>query len=298
MSWLWWAIPGLNTRETALVAWVGGFIAYQVVTRSEVRRSVAAPLKLIFGSWLLGGVIAASAGYAALLAYLLRWVGFWDHEMLKLTVVWFLGAGLVAVFSTAEVDGRYWRRLILHSLTLTAVIEFITNLHTLPLLVELVLVPVALMLAMTEAFTAGNPEYAPAHRLFGWCLGLLGTAVLSYSLAHLATHAGHVVTVEKFEEFALPLVLTVCFLSFLFGVRLFSVYQTTLHMTRFGLADDGGPLYRFTRRSIIAACGLSLRRAQLFESRFRGRLLEASTEAEVSQVLADFRRACQPQPGR
>jgi hypothetical protein len=67
------------------------------------------------------------------------------------------------------------------------------------------------------------------------------------------------------------------------------VWQTMLHMIRFGLHDNER-LYRFTRRSIIRACGPHLGKAQLFESEFRGRLWGASSEREVSGMMDEFRK--------
>lgn len=82
--------------------------------------------------------------------------------------------------------------------------------------------------------------------------------------------------------------LTACFLPFLVGVRYVSVWQAMLHMIRFGLHENDR-LYRFARRSIIRTCGMHLGKAQLFESKFRGRLWGASSEAEVARVMDDFR---------
>ena len=72
-------------------------------------------------------------------------------------------------------------------------------------------------------------------------------------------------------------------------MRYLTVWQTMLHMVRAGTHDNHA-LYRFARREIWA-CGASLGRAQLFESRFRGRLWGVETETDVSDVVEDFREA-------
>jgi Na+/phosphate symporter len=98
-----WAIPGLNTRETALVAWVGGFLLV-VLTKRDIRRSFGQVLKSVLGSVLVGGVIAVAAAYATGIALLVRHLGHWDSEMTKLAVLWFVGFALVAVFNVNNVD--------------------------------------------------------------------------------------------------------------------------------------------------------------------------------------------------
>ncbi|MGD0273091.1 MAG: hypothetical protein ABSB96_05120 [Gaiellaceae bacterium] len=282
-------IPGLNTRETALAAWLVAFFVF-ALTKSDIRRSMGSMLRVFFGSGALTGMLASAAAYATGTVLLLRYLGYWGDHMTKTAALWFIGIGLVALFNTGPTNGAYFRRLALHNVALVIIVEFVVNLHTFPLLIELVLVPLALLLAGTQAVAESNPEFAQARKLIAWCLTVLGLTSLSFSLAYLAADFNRVATVEKIEEFLLPLILTVCFIPFLYAVRMFTAYQTMLCMIRFGLHDNEA-LYRFARRLIVRSCGLSLSRAQLFEERFRGRLLFVEDEAEVTRVVDEFRQA-------
>ena len=88
-----------------------------------------------------------------------------------------------------------------------------------------------------------------------------------------------IVTAANAKDLLLPLAFSMCFLPYLYALRMVAVCQTMLHMIKFGLRGDER-LYRFTRRSIIRACGLSLLRAQVFQERFRGQLWGATTERD------------------
>jgi hypothetical protein len=167
-------------------------------------------------------------------------------------------------------------------------VEFIASLHTFPLPIELILIPMAFLLTGSQIVGESNSEFAPARKLVAWCVGLLGGASLVFSLIYLAGHFDGVATAGKVKEFLLPLVLTACFIPFLVGVSYLSVWQAMLTMSRFGLHDNDD-LYRFARGSIIRACGVNLLKAQLFASRFRGRLWGATSEAEVMRVVEDFK---------
>jgi len=285
------SIPGLNTRETALIAWAGVLLLF-ALTKAEVRSSFASTLRLIFGSVFLSSVIVSAAAYAAGTVLLLRRLSYWEGEMTRTAVVWFFGIGIVAVFNTKRTDGRYFRRLVFDNLALAAVVEFIVNLHTFPLPVELVLVPLAFLFVGTQVVAESHPEYAAARKLIATCLTLLGLASLSFSLVYASSHFDQVATAEKVKDFLLPLILTACFLPYLYALRVVVVWQTMLHMIRFNMRENE-PLYRFTRRAIVNACGISLGRAQLFEESFRGRLWGADDRADVSRVIAEFRSAWQ-----
>jgi uncharacterized membrane protein YidH (DUF202 family) len=282
-------IPGLNTRETALAVWLAVFLVY-VLAKRDVRSSFGSLFKLVLGSAFLAGFLATAAAYAAGTVLLLRHFGYCGEHMVATAAIWFVGIGLVALFNTKPTDGNYFRRLVRHNVALVAIVEFVVNLHTFPLLVELVLVPIALLLAGTQAVADINPEFAAARKPLAWCLTLIGLMSLSFSLAYLVANFGEVATIEKVEEFLLPLTLTICFIPFLYIVRMVTVYQTMLSMIRFGFRDNVA-LYRPARRLIVRSCGLSLSRTQMFEERFRGRLLFVEDEAEVAQIVDEFRQA-------
>jgi hypothetical protein len=280
-------IPCLSTRETALVVWVGGFLLF-ALTRSDVRQSTGRLLKLIVtSSWIAGALVTAAAWATASVLFLV-YLGYWDPHMIKVAALWFVGFALVGLFNTKDVDRAYFGRLVLKNLGLAVFVEFFATLHTFPLLIELVLVPIALLLVGSQVIAESNPEFAPVRTLIAWCLGFIAVASIAFSLVYLVGHFDDVATADKIKEFLLPLVLSACFVPLLVGVRYLSVWQSMLAMIRFGLHGNDD-LYRFTRRAIIRACGINLLKAQLFASRFRGRLWGATSEAEVTRVVEEFR---------
>jgi hypothetical protein len=289
-------LPGLNTRETAVVVWLGAVLLF-ALTKGDVRRSIGGLLKLILTSPWIAGALLMAAAWATASILLLVYVGYWEPPMTRVAVVWFVGFALVALFNTKDVDESYFYRLLLHNLGLAVVVEFIVALHTFPLPVELILVPLAFLLVGSQVIAESDAEFAPARKLIAWCLGLLGATSLAFSLAYVAGHLDEVATAEKIKDFLLPLVLTACFVPFLVGVRYLSVWQSMLTMIRVGLHDND-VLYRFARRSIVGACGVNLLKAQLFASRFRGRLWGATSEAEVTRVVEDFRQTWSRQQRR
>src|SRR5215216_5681384 len=132
-----WALPGLNTRETALAFWLAVFLVF-VLSKRDVRRSFGSLSKLIVTSKLLFGVIAGAAAYASGCAYLLDRVGYLEPSMIAIAAVWFAFA-LAITFITRNVDASYYRKVLLRNLGAAALIEFVVNVHTFPLPVELVL---------------------------------------------------------------------------------------------------------------------------------------------------------------
>jgi len=281
-------ILGLNTREAALALWLAALLVF-VLTKRDVWNSFGSLLKLILGSTSLSGVIASAVAYVVGIVLLLKDFGYWQNTMVVVAAIWFLGVGVVAVFNTKRTGAGYFRHLLLDNLAVVAVVEFVVNLHTFALPVELVLAPLLFLLVGIQAVSDSSAEYRSAGRVVAAILALLGLASLSFSLDYVVSHFEEVVTFERAKDFVLPLILTSCFLPYLYAVRMFVVWQTMLHMIRAGMHGND-TLYRFSRRAIIRACGVSLGRAQLFAERFRGRLWGVTDEAEVTRVVERFRR--------
>lgn len=285
------SIPSLTTRETALVLWVGGFIAWAAIKDGSIRSSLAGVARVFVSKWILS-FLAGAAVYVVVMVLVLRTLGYWTADMTKPTIYWFVATGLVAALRSNENDERYFRSLVARNVSAAVVIELLVNLHTFPLLVELVLVPIVLLLAMTEIYARSQVEddqsLRPVVKLLGGVLAVLGLVALTFSLNYLVRNLGEVATRENVAAFFLPLILTFWFIPFLYGLALFGKYQTMFAMTSFGMKGNR-PLYRYARREIWRACGLSLRRARLFERSYRGRLFGSTTREEVVKVVSDFR---------
>jgi hypothetical protein len=280
------SIPGLTTRETAAVVWLLIVFAL-LMTQSEIRASTSQVLKTVFGSRWLVGLLVGAIAYITGLVLILRYFGYWDSAMTKTTAYWFLGTGFATAFSTNRKDEDYFHRLLRNNLTLAVVVGFLVNLYTFPLLVELVLVPVAALFAIAHTLAGLDPKLASAREPLDRIMILIGIIVLSFSMVHVVREFGQLATIERAKEFFLPLFLTLGFIPFLYGVALLIAYETLLRMVRRGLKEDE-QLWRLTRGEIFRACGLSLARAQKFEAS-RGKLWGAEDEAEAKRVVDEIR---------
>lgn len=282
--WWEWTIPTFNTRETAISIWAGATLLAFLVWKRDIRQSVSRLIEIFFDPWLLGPILLAAA-YATLVVLAATQVIGWSDELTKIAAFWFFGFAFLATLQPNDVDAAYYRRLALRSVRLAVVIEFISNLHTLPLPLELALVPTVFLLAGVTAL----PGDVTTQNVASGCVTLLGLSTLVFALVFVVGHSGEVVTAEKGKAFVLPILLTVIFLPFFAVVRLAAVYQTTLGMTAAGIDDP--KLYAFARRRITGTCRLNLGKIQLFESKFRGRLWGASTRQEVEDCIDRFERA-------
>lgn len=290
-TWLWWTIPTLNTRETAAVTWFVGLLA-AVLIRPSTRPPVVSILRTLTGrplSW----VFLASGLYVAAVVAALGLVGYWQTEMLGETVLWFTGTALLATTHAAEPAKEVsLRGLLARLIAMAAVLEFLANVHTFILPLELVLIPAVALLAGGRALAEATSDQnlKAGARPIAVLTFLIAAGVLGSSAVYLAVHLGRFGTPEYLRSFLLPLILGLIYAPFLYGVGLVVAWQTSLSMLKMQF-DDQRPLYLYVRRRLVRLCGLSLKRVQLFESGFRRSLRSAADESAVEQTLLRFRKA-------
>jgi hypothetical protein len=288
------SIPGLNTRETALVVWLV-VLAVLLGRRRSVWDALWNVVTSLFQRYVIAAWLSALIYTGIVIAVLIHF-RYWNLELLKGTIVWFFGSALVALFSTEPVGAHYYRQLILRNVAVVALVEFVVNLYTLPLPVELVLVFFMLFLPALQAVSTISPDltgakYDAVRRLISGCLSLLGVFLLLSSVIQIVLHWNETFSLEKGREFALPLVLSVAFVPILYFWKYFGTVQSMLVLVRFGIQGENSDLYRFARRRILGAIGFSVRRADLFSREFRHRLWGASTEDDVLHTIEAFRKS-------
>ncbi len=176
---------------------------------------------------------------------------YWTTAMLKPTIYWFVGVGVVTIFKLHAPEGTNFVRLLRANFSIAAVVAVLTNLYSFPLPVELVLIPLLVLFGGLSAVSEGNPQYAQVAKVVSGCVATIGLLALGFSLVYLATHFGHVVNAESLRAFLLPFTLTAAFVPYWYGVAMWIAYQTTLHMTKWGLRERSD-LSKLARRRLFA----------------------------------------------
>lgn len=106
-------------------------------------------------------------------------LGFWNLGLLKATVLWTLLSGIGLLAGTTDAlnsRGWFWRALF-STIGATAVVEFIVNLRSFPLVVEFMLQPV-IFFALVLPVVARDPEHQPVRVVAGWTSALIGFAAI------------------------------------------------------------------------------------------------------------------------
>ena len=217
----------LNNRELASLLWLGGIAAWLLVRHRRSTLEVGGkllqalrpvlPQFLLYVIW-IGFVVGAG-----------RWLGLWDLGLLKSTVLWTVLSGVGLLVGTTEAlrQSGWFRRTIIATLGATAVIEFVVNMKSFPLVFEIVLQPL-MFFALVLPVVARDPEHQPVRTLSGWTSALIGLAAFGWTALGVLTEWAHLDWGELLEEAVLPVWLTVGALGFLYPLTLYMGYEQLL----------------------------------------------------------------------
>lgn len=239
----------LNNREWAGVIWLvilAIFLAKKGQLGAILRgfvRALPEPLILL--------AIAALLIYSIALGLVGRWAEVWNTALAKDTIVWFLIGALPLLFTVTQSTQRhYFRRVLLHTLRLTAFLEFLLNLFVLNLVIELLLVPATLLILLIPMVGRRDRTLAPAVAFANVASSVIGVAICVFVLVKLVLDWDEVANITTVQSLALPIWLTVGLLPFIYASSLWTNYSSAF--ARIDIATND------RRVRLRAKCALAL----------------------------------------
>lgn len=252
----------LSNREVALIIWFFIFAVWAI--RIEGVRGQLWNMVKILTSGIIVKVLAVMFVYILCQLLVLRGLGLWDMSQMKNTIVWSFSVGLLTTFRVNDLakEEGYFINAVKDNFKIIAAIEFVVNFHALSLVVELILIPISTFLIMVQAYTEIKNEegYEVVHKVVTRALGVIVTAVLVYEVVHIANNTDEFFSSGTFNDFLVPVLLSVMFLPFLYCMMLYTVYENIFIRIPFFANDD--EMIKYTKRITVKTFMMNLRPLQ------------------------------------
>ncbi len=273
-----------NNREKALFIWLIIFLIFTLLQKS-IRSAFKNLLKTFF-------VVKIQVSLLMMLAYvfslilLLREINLWGFYLLKDTIFWAFGTAFILMVNAnkANKEEHYFRKLLLDNLKLILVLEFIVNLYTFNLWIELMFVPVLLLIVVMNAIAETEEKYAPAKKLTDGILMAFGLIVLAYSGLKIYTDFDNFASADNLRAFLLPIILTISFIPFLYLFALFIAYDMFFRRLSIFIPENK-KLLRFTKWKIFATCKFDLKKLNSLTKPFFRELTISSDKDDVLKII-------------
>jgi hypothetical protein len=273
-----------SSREIAIGFWLAVFILWALWYRptrfaaANVLRAAAKP-KLIVP--VITGAVLTFA-----IAWFLHRIRLWTQAELKDTIVWFLFTGVALTFRGVNPPNpsRVVRNIIHDAIKATVLVEFVVSTYTFSLSIELLLLPVATLLALLLAVANTDKQYALAESFINkiqFCLGATVMAAIGWSLVHDFRKAW---SIDSARQILLPILLTLAFIPLAYLMALFAAYEQlflpfVIHKTPFW-----PKVYCKTR--LLVQLRFSLRRILIARQRLWTTIGKICTKAEAIRELS------------
>lgn len=274
-----------NDRQIATGLWL--FAAFLLcLTQPKLRNSFVSIFKAIL-NWKLLIFFGSYVVYVAVLACLLRQIGFWAADQVSATVLWYLCSGAVLLGRSIQADEEqhFFKNLFFDNFRLMVIFEFVVVGHTFSLPIELVFVPFMTILGIMLAYSDTKMEYHRAHTVFEVLLVSIVLALVWRSVSAIWAQPEEFVTFASGRNFLLPLLLTTLSIPFFYLWYCYS--QIELAQTRIGLKRfQSDELKRYARNKFFLRFALKpmlLHRAvRQFQS------MPAASEDNVDTIVREI----------
>jgi hypothetical protein len=257
-------ISVLNNREISVVIWLL-IVFLWALSVSSVRQSIFGLFKAFFVKIIIVP-FAVMLLYVLLTVLIFKKVGFWDISALKDTILWTIGTAFATFLSLNKVAGdeNFFRKALLDNIKLVLILEFIVNLYSFNLIIELILVPIVTFIVMLNAVAELKPEYKQARVFLDYTLGIVGLVLIVFTFRELFVDFQNFATLKTLRDFFLPPIFTIAFLPYVYLIALYMQYESLF--TRIDFANKDADLARYAKRKILAACHLDLSKLNKFST--------------------------------
>lgn len=250
----------INNREIATGIWLIIIFIF-VLTKINFRKSLISLLKSFFKIKIITFFIIITA-YTSFIVIILYIFNFWNLSLLKDTIIWFCFIGIVISINsiTSEDYDNLFKKIIIDNIKLVIIFEFIFNIYTFPLLVELFFVPFITFIVLLDTVASKDSKRNKVLlKILKILQFLIGLSVLAYSIYKIINDFKNFMTLSTLKDFLLVPILTISFIPLIYFLVLFTSYEQIFMRLNLGYKKDK-KLKNYTKKEIIKYCLINLKK--------------------------------------
>ncbi len=250
-------LDSFSTRETALIIWLIIVIVLMLFGEKQ-RNSLFGVLKALFVKDLIF-VLFLFAIHTFIYIFILHKIGYWDKSLLKDTLFWFIGFGIITIFKVNDINTNSdFKKLILESISWTIIIEFLVNFYTFSLTIELLMLPFLTFISMVQVYASYDKKNKEADLLMKIVIMSSATFIFIFSFYKTISNSNDFFTLENLKTFLFPVILSITFLPFLYIFNLVVKYELLWVVLNCNILEKR--IRQSTKRKIILIANLNIDR--------------------------------------
>jgi len=226
----------------------------------------------------------ASYGYG--IVVFLNIVNYWDLSLLKDTITWYCLPGFIMIvkYITSKDDDNLVKRIIIDSIELLVIFEFIVNFYVFPLLAEIFIIPIITFIVLLDVVSMRDIKYKSISKFLRILQFLIVISIFTYSIYHIVKDFSNFGNINTLKEFLLPFILTITFIPLIYFMILYSRYESFFCRLDFYYKDNK-KLRRYIKKGVIKNCFLNYKKIKIINSRW----MNFRNSTDVDNFLESFK---------
>jgi len=246
-----------NNREIATLIWLGILFLYLVVLKN-FWKSFKNVLKAFFNDKIIS-LVLISIIYIEIIILILAILSFWDFSLIKGTLFWYIGVGFITMLNlpkaTEGID--FFKSTLIQNLKFIILFEFIVNVYSFNLIAEFILLPILTLFVLIDTYAGFNEDTKKIKPITNGVLSVFGFILLIYSINQIRLDYSSFIKISNLIDFLLPVILTICFIPFLYFTALYMKYENLF--VRIGFRFENDELqFKFIKKKIFRTCYFNL----------------------------------------
>ncbi len=191
----------LNNREIAVLVWISIFFIGALLKRDR-RSAFYKVLKALYVKQIILSIICMLL-YVSLMVFAFYSIGFWDKSAIKDTILWTFGVAFVMLVNSnkASNDENYFRKVVVDNVKIVLIFEFIINLFTFSLIIELIVMPIVTIAVMMKAIAELKTEHKQVENILNNALIIFGSIVIIFTFYRVIIDFKSFATLQNLRDF-------------------------------------------------------------------------------------------------
>lgn len=270
----------VNSREIAFLIW-GFLIIFLMFVKKDIRHSLYGIIKAFVNLMMhpIGFLTFLYIGFIFTIMYL---NGLINGELIKDYLVWIIFGLFPLIYTIASnYKSTSVLKVVLGVFKFSIIPAFIISNYTLPLWVELVLVPFVTFVSMMIAVSEREPKYSQVHKLFNYILGACGITIIYFAFKGFFLNFSDINQMVFWKKMFLGIIGVSVHIPLLYLIQIYSLYEQIIIRTKFINKRDKF----FALISIFKHCFFS--KTKLVNVQERMCYRKSETLRQFSQSLSD-----------
>jgi hypothetical protein len=274
-----------NNREISVFAWLLIFFAWAIMQRN-IRSALYNLIKIFLLRRILVSILLMLVYILSAIVILYK-IDFWNNTLIKDTVLWIIGGAFIMLMNAnkANKDKTHLKKLFIDNIKFVVIFQFIINLYTFGLVIELLLIPFLTFITMLSAYAKHKEEHKQVKVVFDVIATVVTLYAFSYSLYQISVNFQEFASDKNLRTFMLPIILGIFYLPFIYFTALYMAYEELFTRVDFRMRDNKD-LVNFTKKRIAYTCLFSLTKINSFSKKIK--IYNFKNESEI---LAEIEKA-------